>query len=173
MRLILSLLFISLSGAALAQSAAPMVVVGGDAPVTPAQAEQQRLANQFPEWAVTNAGAATGGWSKDVPAPPGAPESPNVEPSKAAPSVTAPSAPASPANPISKLWPIDTIPIFMRSCVGFEPQLIAPCGCVIRELMVKMPHNEFLAKSADGSIEQDATLHSIRTNCAVAPQRKD
>jgi hypothetical protein len=50
---------------------------------------------------------------------------------------------------------------------------VVPCTCTITKLMVAMPHDEFLKKSEDGTIEQDQRLINIRSECATAPQRKE
>lgn len=125
----------------------------------------------FPEWAITSAGENTTGQNSGNVAGPKAPANP--APAASAASPASPKNPEPPKAPVSpKLWPIDTVPIFLRACVGIEPQMIAPCGCVIRELMVKMPHDEFLQKSANGTIEQDPTLNAIRVGCATKPHQK-
>ena len=82
-----------------------------------------------------------------------------------------PEKPAAPA--VSKLWPRDTVQIFMPRCTALKQPFIAPCNCVITKLMAAIPHDEFLKKSEDGSIEQDPRLIQIRTDCATAPQRKE
>lgn len=160
---------------AFAQSASPMLVVGGQQPTAAAkpasELEQERLINQFPDWAVTRVGSATGGWDKDVVPAPAAPANPagaNISPNAQAPA--APAAPEAPDSPITKLWPVDTVPIFLRSCIGYRPALLVPCKCVIGRLMTEMPHDEFLELTAKGTIEQDARLKNIRLQCAVQPQ---
>ena len=61
----------------------------------------------------------------------------------------------------------------MPACTSLRPQFVVPCTCVITRLMVEMPHDEFLKKSEEGSIEQDPRLMRIRSECATAPQKKD
>lgn len=79
---------------------------------------------------------------------------------------------AAPTAP-SKLWPRNTLQIFMPRCTALKEPFIEPCRCVITKLMNAMPHDEFLKKSEEGSIEQDPRLIQIRNECATAPQRKD
>lgn len=155
------------STAAFAQNDNSMLVVGGSqpAPRPASEIEQERVMQQFPEWAVTRAGAATAGTDKDTPAAPAAPAAPGAQAAPASPA--SPAAPAAPANPASKLWPADTVPIFMKSCVNFQPKLVVPCNCVIGKMMLAMPHDEFLALTAKGTIEQDVRVKNIRTACAV------
>lgn len=172
MRFLISLLL--MSTAALAQSQSPMMIVQGSnaAPdQRPAsEIEHERVLNNFPDWAVTRAGAATGGSDADI--ADGAPAAPTPEPSPAPKGPETPAAPAAPQAPISKLWPADTVPIFVKSCVGFEAQKLVPCNCVIGKLMLAMPHDEFLKLSAQGTIEQDARLQNIRIACAVEAAKK-
>lgn len=167
----LLLLSIFIASTAFAQSDGSMLVVnGGQAKDTrPAsEIEHERVLNQFPEWAVTRVGVATGGSDKDVVAPPAAPVSPApLGAQSIPPSPPAPSAPAAPANAVNKLWPADTVPIFMQSCVGFQPKLVVPCNCVIGKLMLAMPHDEFLTLTAQNKIEDDIRLKNIRVQCAV------
>lgn len=154
---------------AFAQDAsAPMLVVDETKPPT-SLAVQKDLMDQFPEWAVTNLAKNTTGQTEAVPASPPAPSAPAATPPT---NPKAPSAPAAPESPVSKLWPVDTVPIFMPPCVGLHPELIAPCKCTITELMLQMPHDEFLRLSLDGSIEQDARLSAIRYRCVGTPRKK-
>ncbi len=142
-----------------------MVVIGGDQPRRAAsEVEQERLVNQFPNWAVTRAGAASGGYDQDVPPSPAYPAAAPTASTAATPA--APAAPQVPAAPINKLWPRDTVPIFMQSCVGYRPKLFVPCQCIIGRLMLEMPHDEFLALTAKGTIEDDNRLKTIRQQCA-------
>lgn len=146
-----------------------MLVVGGD--TKPAsQAAQEDLINNFPEWAVTNAGANTTGMKADVPASPKPPASAPVPAGAAAPA--SPETPKPPKSPADKLWPVDTVPIFMRACVGLHIELIPPCKCTITKLMQQMPHDEFLELTARGTIEQDARLSTIRYECVGTPRTK-
>lgn len=168
----LILLSLLISSAAFAQSGGEsMLVVNGgqqkdNRPAS--EIENERVLNQFPEWAVTRIGTATGGYDKDVTAPPAAPIAPASPGAEAIPpSPAAPTPPAAPANAVDKLWPADTVPIFMQSCVGYQPKLVVPCNCVIGKLMLAMPHDEFLKLTAQGQIENDARLKNIRVQCAV------
>lgn len=128
----------------------------------------------FPEAAITRVGENTTGQHLDVPATPASPASP-AAPASGPAAPAAPGAPQAevPVSPVSKLWPKDTIQVFMPSCTGLRVQYVKPCTCVITQLMVAMPHDEFLKKSADGTIEQDERLKQIRLDCATAPQKKD
>lgn len=165
--LVLSLLIPS---AVFAQQDSMLVVNGGQMrDARPAsEIEHERVMNQFPDWAVTRVGSATGGYDKDVTTPPAAPVAPASPGAEAIPpSPQAPAAPAAPANAITKLWPADTVPIFMQSCVGYQPKLVVPCNCVITNLMLEMPHDEFLRLTAQNTIEDDIRLKNIRVKCAV------
>jgi|GEM_PF-6369630 len=128
----------------------------------------------FPEWAVTKVGENSAGNTNPVPDSPASPaDAPQAPQAVAAAAPAAPTSPASPASPINKLWPIDTIPIFMKSCMGFHVELAAPCKCVITNLMVEIPHDEFLKLTAAGSIEQDTRLASIRYRCVGTPAQQE
>jgi hypothetical protein len=177
----ISMLSTPLVAAAQSYSNAPMVVVGesapqpkaadasANAPVTP-----DSLLATFPKQAITNVGEATGGERVDTPANPASPKPPaNPAASNTPANPNAPASPASPVNPVSKLWPRDTVPIFMTACVGFHSQKIRPCSCVITRLMVAMPHDEFLVKSENDTLEKDERLLRIRQDCATAPAKKD
>lgn len=165
MRFLLLIPFLVFPLAALAQDDNSMLVVGGAKDPRPAsEIEHERVVQQFPDWAVTRAGAAAGGHDQDVPATPSAPAAPSATAPQSAPT---PAIPAAPASPASKLWPADTVPIFMKSCVSYQPKLVVPCSCVIRKLMVAMPHDEFLKLTAEGTVEADARLQNIRVECAV------
>lgn len=161
---------------ALAQSNAPLLVVGGEQPpaaVAPSEQAQRDLLELFPAHAITAIGANTTGQNHDIPAAPAAPAAPTAPSSAMVPAApAAASIPKPPANPLDKLWPIDTVPLFMQSCVGIQPKLLGPCRCVITKLMVTMPHDEFLQLSAAGTIEQDARLIKARQDCVTAPTRR-
>lgn len=154
-----------------AVAAPPQTAQATTAPkaTTPSQA----FTPDFPEWAVTKAGENTGG-GNPIPATPAAPaDAPQATQPAQAGTAAVPATPAAPASPVSKLWPIDTIPIFMKSCMGFHIELAAGCKCTIVNLMVEMPHDEFLRLSADGSIENDKRLTAIRYRCIAMPERKE
>lgn len=168
---------------ALAQthSNAPMLVIGEGAvktpPVAAATPAQPAIAAfpNFPEIAITRVGEKTAGQAVAVPPTPASPAPPSAAASgTAAPTNPSnPTAPATPVSPVSKLWPRDTIQIFIPPCTGLRPQFVVPCTCVITKLMLEMPHDEFLAKSANNSIEQDPRLMRIRRDCATTPQKKE
>ncbi len=154
------------STAAFAQSDNSMLVVGGPKDTRPAsEIEHERVLNNFPEWAVTRVGAATGGTDQDIAPTPAAPTTPSAGSTPAV--APAPATPAAPASATAKLWPVDTVPIFMKSCVNFQPKLVVPCNCVIGRLMLAMPHDEFIKLTAQGTVEQDPRLQNILTECAV------
>ena len=145
-------------------SQAPMLVVGDsqaasstaaatDAPVS----DKAGALASFPENAVTKIG--------DV-------ASPSKETTGAVKPVADVPANAEAEAEESKLWPKNTLEIFMPRCTGLKLPFVGPCRCVMTKLMSAMPHNEFLKKSKDGTIEQDSRLISIRRECATAPQRK-
>lgn len=143
-----------------------MLVVGGPKDKRPAsEIEQERVLNQFPEWAVTRAGAATAGTDQDMPSAATAPASPGAGDVPANPA--SPKIPEAPASPVSKLWPADTVPIFMRACVNYQPKLVMPCNCTIGKMMLAMPHDEFLELTAKGTLEDDIRVKNIRTECAL------
>lgn len=157
----------SADDAAAAASLAP--AAGGTAPTT---VPADTLLQNFPAAAITRVGENSGAGHVDVPANPPSPTPPANPASPPTPaSPASPASPAAPAAP-SKLWPRDTVKTFLPACVGLKPALLAPCTCVITQLMAAMPHDEFLKKSENGTIEQDPTLNKIRTNCATAPKQK-
>ena len=168
---------------ALAQSHsnAPMMVVGEGAvaktqaaPATTQARDPAAVFPNFPEVAITRVGENTTGQQVAVPPTPASPASPAAVGAGASPTAPAnPTAPPAPKSPVSKLWPRDTVEIFIPPCTGLRPQFLIPCTCVITKLMVEMPHDEFLAKSEAGTIEQDPRLIRIRRDCATAPQKKE
>jgi len=141
---------------------------------TATPATNANLPANFPAWAVTQVGEKTAGQQVDVPATPASPAAAPAAPAaNAAPTTIAPASPAAPASPINKLWPRDTVQIFLPACAGFHVELVPACTCVISNLMLKMPHDEFLAKSENNTIEQDPRLIQIRQECVSAPRRKE
>lgn len=162
-----AVIFSLLPMVAMAQSysQAPMLVVGDSQPTpastaAPADASPSDKAGalaSFPENAVTKIG--------DV-------ASPSKETTGAVKPVADVPANAEAEAEESKLWPKNTLEIFMPRCTGLKLPFVGPCRCVMTKLMSAMPHNEFLKKSKDGTIEQDSRLISIRKECATAPQRK-
>jgi hypothetical protein len=174
----IALLFIPLTAGAQSYDNSPLIIVNEKhkpaAVAEPAASKPiitPASAQHFPAAAITRVGEVTGGTQVETPVTPASPANP-ANPAAATPAAT-PASPASPANPVSKLWPKDTVPIFMTSCVGFSPVKIKPCSCVITQLMTTMGHDEFLAKSENNTIEQEPRLQQIRLNCATAPQKKD
>jgi len=158
-------------------SASPIMVIGED--TSPNMATAKSVVPgadlpHFPENAITRVGENTTGQHVDAQLSPPAPVAPAAAAAAATPASPAnPASPTPPASPISKLWPRDTVEVFLPSCTGLRPQYVIPCTCVITQLMLQMPHDEFLAKSADGTIEQDPRLIRIRTDCATSPTKKD
>lgn len=187
------LLIVPMAAFAAEYSDSPLLVVGGQQPAAMANASQaatpvsqenptqpnaapyadpaQAITANFPAWAVTSVGQnSTGG--NPVPAAPAAPGNAPVSAQPINPAASAaPTAPTAPTSPVNKLWPIDTVPIFMRSCMGFHVELAAPCKCIIVNLMTQMPHDEFLKLSAAGTIESDPRLSAIRYQCLGSPNR--
>ncbi len=162
-------------------STAPLIVTpGGDEAAAPASQpapETPRtpfvpgaLPPSFPESAITRIGQNTTGQYDDTPATPPSPVSPATP---NAPAPQTPNSPTPPPSPISKLWPRDTVPIFLQSCTNYHPELIAPCTCVITKLMAQMPHDEFLQLDANGTIEQDPRVITIRQQCVGAPGHRE
>lgn len=72
----------------------------------------------------------------------------------------------------SKLWPRDSVPIFMTRCTKFHTEAVKPCSCIITRVMTEMTHDEFMKISESGNVEKDARLLAIRTDCLskIAPQ---
>ncbi|MFZ4542058.1 MAG: hypothetical protein ACOYNL_09715 [Rickettsiales bacterium] len=166
---VLFLLVMPLASVAQSYSRSPILILGEDGASTE---ERKPLPGagtpNFPANATTRAGENTYGEHLDMPAnPPSpvAPTNPAAAPTPANPA--APTSPVSPASAASKLWPRDTVAIFLPPCTSGRPLLLGACSCVITKLMVEMPHDEFLAKSEDGTIEQDVRLQRIRLNCAT------
>lgn len=150
-------------------AAAPEASAAATIPETPP------IPPNFPDWAVSQAGQHSSGNVEPVRPPrPESPESPARATAPASPpGADKPASPAAPEFPTGKLWPRDTVPIFVKSCIGFHLELIPACTCVITELMATMPHDEFLKLSADGSIENDGRVVHARQNCIAAPTRKN
>lgn len=166
-------LLLPLTAFAQTHSNAPMMVVGEGAATPPPRAAIAVFPN-FPEIAITRVGEKTNTEHVDAPTNPVSPPAPAAAAGSTAPSNPAnPTAPVAPVSPVSKLWPRDTIEIFIPPCTGLRPQFFVPCTCVITKLMVQMPHDEFLAKSEAGTIEQDPRLMRIRQDCATAPKKKE
>lgn len=158
--------FLPILAVAQSYSKSPMVVIGGEAPApVTAAAAPEKPANaltNFPEQAITQVGTNSNPDKALI----------GVQSSAKAPDNASPTAPAS-SPPVSKLWPRDTIQIFMPRCTSLKVPFVAPCRCVINKLMSTMGHDEFLKKSEDNTIEQDPRLIQIRNECAAAPQRKE
>jgi hypothetical protein len=182
----IAVLVLALPLVAVAQnySTAPIIVDPNAPPVTPSNADAapdhvavtkpiaavNGWAPNFPDAAVTRIGANSTGQTDDTPPAPATPTAPAAPD---APTPASPAAPAAPASPISKLWPRDTVPVFLQSCTGFHPELVVPCTCVITTLMGQMGHDEFMQLSADGTIEQDPRVKSARAQCIPGPARRD
>lgn len=173
-----------LSVVAQSYSNAPLVVIGEGAAAKPAPTASAAAAPatgsiagfpNFPEIAITRVGEKSNTEHVDPPANPPSPSAPAAAASGASTPATPanPASPIAPKSPVSKLWPRDTVQIFVPPCTGLRPQFVIPCTCVITKLMVAMPHDEFLAKSEAGTIEQDPRLQRIRQDCAAAPQKKE
>lgn len=152
-----------------AKAAAQPTAAKAPAPA-PAAAAAEAMINDFPTWAVSKAGSDTTGETAEAPTSPSNPASPGAPASPATPATPdAPKTPPSPASVTDKLWPRDTVPIFMRSCTGLHVEYMAACMCTITKLMVAMPHDEFLKLSADGTLDDDKRIASIRGSCLAAP----
>lgn len=181
--LLLSLLLLPLPALAWDYNDAPLLVVqqkkppqqlAQTQPQAPAPAAAPAMMPNFPDWAVTQAGQNTSGNVNPMPGQAPGATAPNAPASPAnAASATAPTPPVSPSSPTDKLWPRDTVPIFMKSCVGFHVELAPGCSCTITNLMGAMGHDEFLKLSADGSIERDVRVQQIRSKCIAAPKRAE
>lgn len=156
-----------------AQQAADSKPAAGTQAATPRNSAPMPAAAfpNFPEAAITRVGTNTGGAEGANPDNPKPAPTPAAAP--AAPMPVTPASPPTPKSPISKLWPKDTIQIFMPPCTGLRPQFVVPCTCTITRLMAEMPHDEFLAESEAGTIEQDPRLQRIRLDCATSPKKKE
>lgn len=147
-------------------SPAPMLVVGGESSpqaktrrnATPAPVSGDTLAAQIPKEAVTTLGNPPNPLPPASPAQTATPESPKNPPS--------------PESPASKLWPRDTVPLFLTSCAKGRPKMLQPCQCIITHLMTQMAHDEFLALTETDQIEGDGRYLNIRQACATAPQKR-
>ena len=149
-------------------AAPPTATTPAKAP--PAVAAAEAIIEDFPAWAISKAGSDTTGQTTEVvpsppnPATPAAPDVPAAPP--------APAAPESPASPISALWPRDTVPIFMHSCTSLHVEYVAACSCVIRNLMLAIPHNEFLELSVKNAVDADPRVVKIRNQCLATPGKR-
>lgn len=142
-----------------------------NAPAAAAAAEA--IIDHFPGWAISKAGSDTTGQTVETPvspASPPAPTAPASSPSPSAPEAAKP--PPAPASVTDKLWPRDTVPIFMHSCTGLHVEYMPACGCVITKLMLAMSHNEFLELSAANKIDDDPRVISIRSGCLATPAKR-
>lgn len=152
-----------------AAAAAP----AGNTPAPSQMNAAEKILNTFPDWAISKAGADTTGQTTSL--PPSAPAAPQPEipatpANPASPSV--PEAPKAPAPVLDKLWPKDTVPIFLRSCTGFHPELVNACSCVITRLIVTMPHDEFMKLSEANTLNDDARVITIRQQCLGTPGKR-
>lgn len=168
------LMMIALPVIAFAQgySTAPIIVNTSNTtaePISPNLAPKP-LPPNFPEIAITRIGENTTGQHVDAPATPATPSAGTAPPTPNAPQN--PASPTPPPSPVSKLWPRDTVPIFVQSCAGFHVELVPACTCVITELMVQMPHDEFLKLSENNTIENDGRLLGIRQKCVATPRKR-
>ena len=136
----------------------------------PAAASAEAMINDFPTWAISKAGSDTTGQTAEAAPLPQNPPEPNTAVSPSSP--VAPPAPAAPENPVSKLWPRDTVPIFMRSCTGLHVEYVPACSCVVGKLMLTIPHDEFLTLAASDALEKDPRLIKIRSECLATPAKK-
>lgn len=160
----LLILFSFISLPALAQVErynSPIVAVGDGSVMTRSQAISKAADKAF----IAIAGDKA---ADEFPAP-DAPKAPE------APKPTAPQSPANPASPpspISKLWPRDTVPIFVTSCSKLRRETLNPCRCIINRLMQKMMHDEFIRLSEANQIDIDPRYLTIRQDCVSEGQRE-
>ena len=181
--LILIFSLISIGGVALANDAsqAPLVAIGNGELITRQNAPKvaadevtnaiisQHTGTQPGDAAVAAAGNATA--NQIAPnTTPAAPASPAAAP--AAPTAAASASPASPPAPVSKLWPRDTVPIFMTSCTRLHSELFIPCRCIIDKLMAQMQHDEFMRLSDGSLIDSDPRFLAIRDQCIAVPKQR-
>ena len=64
-------------------------------------------------------------------------------------------------------WPVQTAPRFVASCAGFHKELIAPCRCVIAQVMREFSVEEFSKLTDSGTIQNDARYRRITTDCGT------
>ena len=83
-----------------------------------------------------------------------------------------PASPPSPSLKPSKLWPINTVPVFMLSCTQLQKEIVSVCRCTIDRLMKAIPHDEFLQLSEAGLIEKDQRYLNIRQGCLGTPSKQ-
>ncbi len=151
--------------ATLAQSRlnAPLIAVGDGAVLTRQPAAAEATPAATPEENTT----------EDKTASPARPERPASPPRPEHPARPAsPPSPESPGRP-AKLWPRDTIPIFVTACSHLNIDKIPTCRCIINGLMVQMTHDEFLRLNEAHLMEADTRYITLRENCvAQAKQSK-
>jgi hypothetical protein len=70
-------------------------------------------------------------------------------------------------------WPRDTVRHFVLTCATTHKELVEPCRCAIRGLMERIPHDEFLRLSDDGTIIGDARYQEARKACVGKPQQAE
>ena len=99
------------------------------------------------------------------PATPAKPPAPEVPASPTTP--PKPTTPEHPPSPFGKLWPKDTLPIFMTRCTQFHTELIKPCLCIINNVMGEMPHDVFMDLNAKGTMESDPRILTIQQKCVA------
>lgn len=101
------------------------------------------------------------------------PDDPEIPAAPTAPAGGAvPLAPESPSLKPSKLWPADTVPVFMLSCTQLQKEIVSTCRCIIDNLIKTIPHDEFLALSEANLIERDKRYLSIRQRCLGSTQKR-
>lgn len=97
---------------------------------------------------------------------PVAPEAPKVE------SPAKPEASEHPPSPFAKLWPKDTVPIFVTRCTRFHLEMLKPCVCIITNVMTSIPHNEFMELNAKNTMETDPRIVAIQQKCVADLQNQ-
>jgi hypothetical protein len=135
---------------------APLVAVG-DGSVLTRQKLTQAAPTSLPE-ETTIPEKTTSPPRPERPSSPPRPESP--------PRPASPPSPESPERP-TKLWPRDTIPIFVTACSHLNADKMPPCRCIINGLMTQMMHDEFLRLSQAHLIETDTRYITLRENCVA------
>jgi len=102
--------------------------------------------------------------SPDLPSQPSAPKQADIPKN--------PESPPSPEAAHAKLWPADTVPLFVLACAQFHKELVGPCKCTISNLMATMPHDEFLKLSAENRMADNQKYLNIRRKCIGTPNNR-
>jgi len=64
-------------------------------------------------------------------------------------------------------WPAHAAPRFVATCAGLHKELIAPCRCVIGQVMREFTVEEFTRLTDSGAIQTDSRYRRITTDCGT------